>query len=178
MQSSSDSKFNSLPQLTHSPNLQKVLDRLTGSIKRDDLVQQTTNQLRDSLHVDRVVLYYFYQRWKGQVTFESLSSPEFSIYGSTGPDECFNGDYAQMYLEGRVRAISDIETEPIAPCHREFLHDLQVRANLVVPILTPKGLWGLLVAHHGSIRPWPYYDIEQMKLGAKTLAMAPSIRES
>ena len=81
-------------------------------------------------------------------------------------------------IEGRVRAIADIETEVIAPCHREFLRNLQVRANLVVPILTAKGLWGLLVAHHGSIRSWSHYDIEQVKSGAETLAAAPSIRES
>ena len=155
-----------------------MLDRLAGSIERDDLVQQTTNQVRDALSVDRVVLYYFYRRWKGQVTFESLSSPELSIYGSTGPDECFNGDYAEMYLEGRVRAISDIETEPIAPCHRDFLRDMQVRANLVVPVLTPKGLWGLLVAHHGSVHAWSDPDVEEMKSGARTLATAPSIQES
>ncbi len=178
MQIFSDSEPNPLPQLTHTPGLQKVLDRLAGSIERDNLVQQTTNQLRDALHVDRVVLYYFYRHWKGQVTFESLSSPELSIYGSTGPDECFNGDYAQMYLEGRVRAIPDVETASIALCHREFLRDMQVRANLVVPILTPKGLWGLLVAHHQSIHSWSHDDVEQMKSGAKALAMAPSIRES
>ncbi len=167
-----------LPQLTHTPRLQKVLDRLTTSIERDALVQQTTNQLRNALEVDRVVLYYFYRHWKGQVTFESLSSPELSIYGSTGPDQCFNGDYAQMYLEGRVRAIPDVETEPIAPCHRDFLRNMQVRANLVVPILTSNDLWGLLVAHHQSIHPWSHPDIEQMQSGAKTLATAPSIQES
>ncbi len=178
MQVYSDSNPDRLPQLTHAPSLQKVLDRISGTIERDQLVQQTTNQLRDNLAVDRVVLYYFYRQWKGQVTFESLSADELSIYGSTGPDECFNGDYAMMYLEGRVRAISDIETEAIAPCHREFLRDLQVRANLVVPILTAKGLWGLLVAHHRSIHPWSDFDIEQMRSGAKALSTAPSIRES
>ncbi len=178
MQVSSDSDPNRLPQLSHAPRLQRLLDRLSGSMERDRLVQEITDQLRDTLEVDRVVLYYFYRQWKGQVTFESLSSDECSIYGSTGPDECFNGDYAQMYLEGRVRAISDIETEAIAPCHREFLRTMQVRANLVVPILTQKGLWGLLVAHHRSIHPWSPSDIEQMKSGAKTLAMAPSIQES
>ncbi len=178
MQVYSNSDPNRLPQLTHPPNLQRVLDRLAGNIERDNLVQQTADQVRAALEVNRVVLYYFYRQWKGQVTFESLSSDKFSIYGSTGPDECFNGDYAKMYLEGRVRAIADIETEAIAPCHREFLRNLQVRANLVVPILTVKGLWGLLVAHHGSIRPWSHYDVEQMKSGAETLAKAPSIRES
>lgn len=64
--------------------LQILLDRLVKRMQRDELVRQTTNQLRESLQVDRVVLYYFYREWQGQVTFESLSSQEFSILGSTG----------------------------------------------------------------------------------------------
>ncbi|MEH1852238.1 MAG: GAF domain-containing protein [Nostoc sp.] len=159
--------------------LQKLLDRLVQTMQRDELVRQTTNQLRESLQVDRVVLYYFYGQWQGQVTFESLSSQEFSILGSTGPDGCFNDEYAALYLAGRVKAIADIELEPIESCHRDFLGNMQVRANLVVPILIPRGLWGLLAAHHcqGS-HSWSPSDIKMMQTGAQTLATAPYILES
>jgi GAF domain-containing protein len=163
----------------HDRGLQRVLDRLCQTIERDALVRQTTNQIRELLQVDRVVLYYFYSQWEGQVTFESLSSQEFSILGSTGPDDCFNNEYADMYLAGRVRAIADIETEPIQPCHRDFLRNLQVRANLVVPVLIPKRLWGLLIAHHCQApRSWLTSDIELMQEKAQTLATASCILES
>ena len=68
--------------------LQKILNRLTTKIQRDALVRETTQKLRESLEVNRVVLYYFYDEWHGQVTFESLSDDKFSILGSTGSDEC------------------------------------------------------------------------------------------
>jgi GAF domain-containing protein len=159
--------------------LQRVLNRLVHTMQRDALIKQTTNELRESLQVNRVVLYYFYSQWQGQVTFECLSSKEFSILGSTGPDECFNDKYAQMYLAGRVRAIADIEPEPIEGCHRDFLRNLQIRANLAVPVLIPRGLWGLLIAHHcQDTRPWSQSDIELMQAGAKTLATSPYILES
>ncbi|MBN3875376.1 MULTISPECIES: GAF domain-containing protein [unclassified Nostoc] len=159
--------------------LQKLLDRLVRSIEQNELVRQTTNQLRESLQVDRVVLYYFYSQWEGQVTFESLSSKEFSILGSTGPDDCFNNEYAGLYLAGRVKAIADIELEPIQPCHRDFLRNLQVRANLVVPIVIPRGLWGLLVAHYcQGPHDWSPSDIEMMQTGAQTLATDRNILES
>jgi GAF domain-containing protein len=159
--------------------LQNLLDRLVKTMQRDELVRQTTNQLRESLQVDRVVLYYFYSQWQGQVTFESLSSQEFSILGSTGPDDCFNNEYAALYLAGRIKAIADIELEPIQPCHRDFLYNLQVRANLVVPILIPRGLWGLLIAHHcQGPHYWSPSDIEIMQTGAQTLATDRNILES
>ena len=163
----------------YSHSIKRAFDRLNRSIERDSLVQTTTKSIHQSLQVDRVVLYYFYSRWRGQVTFESLSDERFSILGSTGGDDCFNDNYAELYLAGRVRAIADIQAEAIQPCHREFLESLHVQANLVVPILTPKGLWGLFVAHHcRAIHPWSAKDIELMQQGAKVLAAAPTIRDS
>ncbi|MBR8831853.1 MAG: hypothetical protein N5P05_002164 [Chroococcopsis gigantea SAG 12.99] len=158
---------------------QGLLLRLNKKMLRDELLQNTVNELRNILKSDRVVIYYFYTQWKGQVIFESLSDDQFSILGSTGPDQCFNDEYATLYLAGRVRSISDIESEPIAECHRDFLRYLKIKANLVVPILTSQGLWGLLIAHHcQSDRQWLNDEIEQMKQAAVTLSLAPSIRNS
>ncbi len=159
--------------------LQKILDRLSDTLARDTLVQRTTDELRELLMVDRVVLYYFYRQWSGQVTFESLSDSKFSILGSTGANDCFNGEYAALYEARRWRAIADIELEPIQPCHRDFLRTMQIRANLVVPILNQRRLWGLLIAHNcHSPRPWLASDIKAMQTGAYNLAIAPSIKNS
>jgi GAF domain-containing protein len=161
------------------PSLQTIFDRLCRDLAKDTLIQTTTDRLRQELNADRLVLYYFYYKWAGRVTFESLSDPKFSILGSSGPDECFNGEYAKLYEDGRVRAITDIESEPIQSCHRDFLRELQVKANLVVPILTDRGLWGLLVAHHcQSTYTWNPREISAMQTGAKNLALSPNIRES
>ncbi|HEY9726730.1 MAG TPA: GAF domain-containing protein [Chroococcales cyanobacterium] len=161
-------------------DLQRITNRLVNTLRRDILVQTTVNNLRTVLNIDRVVLYYFYREWEGRVTFESLSSSNFSIFGATGPDECFNSEYAALYLAGRVRAIPDIEVEPINPCHRDFLRGMQVRANLAVPVLiNSQRLWGLLVAHHcQDVHAWSTADIESMQKAAKELSISPSIQDS
>ena len=159
--------------------LRRVADRLAQTLERDALVQSTVESLRKQFQVDRVLLYYFYRHWKGQVTFEALSDPALSIFGSTGADDCFNDQYAALYLEGRVQAIENVETVSIHPCHLNFLRDIQVKANLVAPILTRKGLWGLLIAHHGQApRPWSEADIQMIRTAANHLSTAPSIRDS
>ncbi|MCC0179160.1 GAF domain-containing protein [Waterburya agarophytonicola K14] len=160
------------------PGLEKLLHRLSNNLSEDKLVQNVTNNVRKQIGVDRVLLYYFYRQWEGRVTFESLSYVNYSILGSTGPDECFNIEYAKLYLNGRVSAIANIDTAPIAECHRDFLKTIGVQANLVVPILTSAGLWGLLVAHHcQSSFDWLPKHIEIMKTGAKKLAEAKTIQE-
>jgi GAF domain-containing protein len=161
------------------PSLQSIFDRLSRDLARDTLIQTTTDELRKTLNADRLVLYYFYYEWSGRVTFESLSDPKFSILGDSGPDECFNGEYAKLYEDGRVRAITNIESEPIQSCHRDFLRQIEVKANLVVPVLIDRGLWGLLVAHQcHSIYAWSPTEILAMQAGAKKLAVSDSIRNS
>lgn len=159
------------------PGLEKLLQRLTNSLAEDLLVQSVTDNIRNKLQVDRVVLYYFYRQWSGRVTFESLSSNKYSILGSTGPDDCFNGEYAAWYQNGRVSAIADIATAPIADCHRDFLREMGVKANLVVPVVPNSSLWGLLVAHHcqNSV-DWSTSQITMMQAGANTLARSETIR--
>jgi GAF domain-containing protein len=159
--------------------LQQIVNRLADTLKRDVLVEKSLYEIREVLQSDRALLYYFYRQWQGRVTCEMLSSIELSILGSTGPDECFNAEYAALYEAGRVRAIADIETEPIHKCHRDFLRGMKVRANLAVPILTAKGLWGLLIAHQCSgPRNWARSDIEFMQKKAQNIAMSPTVQDS
>jgi GAF domain-containing protein len=165
-----------MSQIDGDQALQQVLTRLGQTLERDALVQETLSSLRLLFDVDRVVLYYFYRRWKGQVTAESLRDQRLSIYGTTGADECFNDQYAEMYLAGRIKATSDITQAGLDPCHLEFLQSIRVQANLVAPILNRQGLWGLIVAHHcRAPREWSQRDIEAMAEAAHYLANSSTI---
>lgn len=161
----------------HDPGLQRIADRLILTLTRDRLVQDTLNRLRSHLQVDRVVLYYFYRPWQGQVTAESLADPSLSILGSTGADDCFNGDYAARYLAGRTRAIADVSQAGLDPCHLEFLQQIHVRANLVVPVLVHQRLWGLLIAHHcQSSHHWAPTDLDAVQAAADQLSQSPALQ--
>ncbi|NJN20967.1 MAG: GAF domain-containing protein [Leptolyngbya sp. RL_3_1] len=158
--------------------LQRVTQRLAQVLARDQQVQTTLHDLRDTFQVDRVVLYYFYRRWQGQVTAEALRHPDLSILGSTGADDCFNGDYAQQYLEGRMRAIADVTQADLHPCHLAFLESIQVTANLVAPILAKERLWGLLVVHHcQGPRPWSKANLAQLKAASAALSASPALNQ-
>ncbi|MGL4378788.1 MAG: hypothetical protein ACRCT1_20295, partial [Microcoleaceae cyanobacterium] len=74
-------------------SLNLIINRLINNLKRDVLIQRQLYDIREHLDVDRIVLYYFYRKWKGQVIAESLKSQDLSILGSTGAEDCFNQEY-------------------------------------------------------------------------------------
>jgi GAF domain-containing protein len=160
-------------------DLSSVLSRITNKLQQDQIVSDALHRLREQLDVDRVALYYFYKQWKGQVTFEAISEKKYSIIGSTGADDCFNLEYAGLYLAGRIHTIDDIEKATISACHQDFLRGLQVRSNLVAPVLTHGKLWGLLVGHHcQAVRAWKISDIDLIRQYSHDLAFAPSISDA
>lgn len=158
-------------------SLNRVNERLNKTLARNRLLQDAINELQAELVVNRVVLYYFYREWKGQVIVESLSHPQYSILGSTGADDCFNDNYAQLYLEGRISQVNDVELAGYEECHLEFLRSIQVRANLVVPVIVHERLWGLLIAHHHEPRHWTAGDRQTMQTQAHRLEASPVLVE-
>ncbi|MGB3203789.1 MAG: diguanylate cyclase [Crinalium sp.] len=100
---------------------------------------------------------YFSPRWKAMLGYQ----------------EVFPQDYHQLYCDGRIRAIADVEKGGIAPCLVEFLHYLQVKAKLVVAILQGEKLWGLLIAHNCSApRVWQPLEINLLSSLATQVAIA------
>jgi two-component system, cell cycle sensor histidine kinase and response regulator CckA len=96
----------------------------------------------------------------GRVVAEAVESPWVALLSTSFRDSCFLQDYAEQYRQGRVTAIADIQAAELEPCYREFLTRLQVRANLVVPIIGQDSLWGLIVAQHCSApRLWQVSEI-------------------
>jgi len=141
--------------------LNQVSTQIRKSLKPKVIQQTTVHEIRQLLNADRVVIYRFEDGWRGRVIVESVIEPWCSTLGNIGADNCFAKEYAELYHQGRTKAIADVETANIDDCHRAFLRQLQVRANLIVPILVQDDLWGLLIAHQCSEpRQWQEDETE------------------
>jgi len=163
--------------------------RIYQSVELDQILHTTVAEVRQLLDCDRVVIYRFNQDWSGKIMVESTSSAAFSLLGRAIADPCLQSTWVEAYKEGRVRSIEDIYTADINPCHIEFLEELGIRANLVVPILQhdslldegvlkpgtehPKRLWGLLIAHQCSApRSWQKLEVAFLQQLANHVATA------
>ncbi|MEG3974849.1 GAF domain-containing protein [Microcoleus sp. herbarium8] len=174
---------------------QESLLRLIGNQIRSTLdlgtiLQTAVREVRQLLQCDRVIIYQFEDNWQGKVVVEDMTVPWPSILGDMGADKCFRGDYAALYQQGRVKAINDIFNSGLEPCHVDFLDSLQVKANLIVPIITssneensqspaeisnlkPGRLWGLLIAHEcRDTRNWQRQEMELLSQLADQMAIA------
>ncbi|MGC9503012.1 GAF domain-containing sensor histidine kinase [Baaleninema sp.] len=161
--------------------LRLVTNKVRNTLDTQTILQTAVQGARRLLQADRVVIYQFHENWHGSVVVEDVVRPWTSVLGNMGADDCFSGEYAHLYREGRVRAIDDVQADDkLDRCHVEFLERLQVRANLIVPILLGKPrrndlpqLWGLLIAHHcRAPRRWKTRESHLMTQLADQLAIA------
>ncbi len=134
------------------------------SLNLTEILQTTVTEIRQILQSDRVIVYQFQPNRCGIVIKESISDPALSIQGLIMPEEHFPPTWVTPYQQGRTRVMQDIYTDPgLSDCHREFLEHLQVRSNLIVPLLFQDHLWGLLIAHHCTApRYWTTNEVDLM----------------
>jgi diguanylate cyclase (GGDEF)-like protein/PAS domain S-box-containing protein len=135
--------------------------------------QTTVDAVQQLLGCDRALLYQFAADQSGQVVVEAVLDPQWSILGQTVHDPCFEASWLTPYDERQARAIADVATANLTPCHAEFLAGFQVKANLVVPVLCEARLWGLLIAHNCSApRDWLPEEIATLQQLAVQVGIA------
>ncbi|MBD2102211.1 MHYT domain-containing protein [Leptolyngbya sp. FACHB-261] len=153
--------------------LRLVTEQIRSSLDLPTVLQTVVREVQQLLTTDRVLIYQFSHDWQGEVVVEQVSGNWRSTLGLIGQDDCFSKEYVQLYQGGRVRAVSDILEAGLESCHVEFLQNLQVRANLIVPILIGSKLWGLLIAHECKApRNWQVPEMRLLQQIANQLAIA------
>jgi GAF domain-containing protein/ActR/RegA family two-component response regulator len=150
-----------------------IAQRIRQSLDLDTILNTTVAEIRQLLHVDRVLIYRFEPDWSGVVVVESVAKRDHSIIGKTFIDHCFQQGFVEQYRQGRIQTLEDIYTGGLAQCHIDLLAGLGVRANLVVPILQEEKLWGLLLANQCvQPRQWMPLEVDLMKQLSTQVAIA------
>ncbi|MBD2448300.1 GAF domain-containing protein [Nostoc sp. FACHB-152] len=149
--------------------------KIRESLQLEDILQTTVQEVQKLLHADRVLIFRLCPDGSGTVVKEAVLPGWPVVLGQNILDPCFQQDYVEKYRQGRISAIFDIEKADIQECHREFLRQFGVKANLVVPILIREGIWGLLVAHQcAHPRHWKNFETELLLQIANQIGIALS----
>ncbi len=155
---------------------EEIIYAIRQSLDTQKIFQTATREIRQLLDADRVGIFYFDPNCnfsQGQFVAEDVVSGFPSGLATKIQDLCFAKGSALEYSQGKVLAIADIYTESINDCYVETLKHFQIRANLVVPLLQGKKLWGLLCIHQCSKpRQWEKDEINIVQKIANQLSIA------
>lgn len=150
-----------------------IAQRIRQSLDLATILNTTVAEVRQFLQVDRVLIYRFEPDWGGVITVESVADTQFSVIGKRVKDHCFSEGYVEQYLHGRVYCVEDIYTANLAQCHVNLLASLGVRANLLVPIVQDKTLWGMLIANQCTEpRRWDALEVDLLQQLSTQVAIA------
>lgn len=165
----------SIPMADQQQTLAGVIARIRESLDLETIFQTTATEVRQLLRADRVGVFRFYPDlpWEGALVAEDVAAGVSSILAQRIQDHCFSDRFAVHYQQGRINAVSDFEANGFEPCYVELMQSLQVRANIVAPLLLGQELWGLLCIHQcQGPRKWQHTEIEFVRQIADHLSVA------
>lgn len=146
---------------------EEIIYAIRQSLDPQEIFRTATREIRQLLDADRVGIFYFEPNSnfsQGQFVAEDVVSEFPSGLATQIEDLCFAEGSAIEYSQGKVLAIADINAEDVKDCYIKMLEHFQVKANLVVPLLQGKKLWGLLCIHQCSEpRQWQESEIDLLQ---------------
>lgn len=146
--------------------------QIRRSLKSEDVLYTTVNEIRQALKSDRVVIYRFHPDWSGIIVAESVADGWIKTIGKTVHDP-FRQDYIAMYTNGEVRATDNVNEAGYTNCHCQILEDFHIKANLVAPIIINNQLISILCVHQCSQpRHWRKFEIDLVRHLAIQVAIA------
>lgn len=154
-----------IAQQTESAQRSQVLNQIIVKIRRsssaEDILTTSVDEVRTALVCDRVVVYRFAPDYlSGTITAESVATGWVKALGKVINDPLEAG-VVDRYRDGRVWSMDDLSQATLTHCHCEILERLEVKANIVAPILQNKELIGLICAHQcSSPRPWKVEEVD------------------
>ncbi len=137
-----------------------VIERIRQTLDLEAIFRATTEEVREILNCDRVVVYRFYDNWSGEFLYESVKEGWRPLTWTPGLKTVWEDTYLQETQGGRYRhhetlSINNIYEANLTSCHIQILEQFQVKAFAIVPVFVGEHLWGLLGAYENSgSRQW------------------------
>ncbi|NJK65821.1 MAG: GAF domain-containing protein [Microcoleus sp. SU_5_3] len=153
--------------------VEAIARRVRQSLELAEILNTTVAELQQILAVDRVMVYQLLPDGSGKVIAEAVADECSHILDRVFAEEVFSPENYQHYLEGRICAISERDGRDFTPCLVNFMQEIEVKAELVAPIVQLNQLWGLLIAHqYDRPRQWQEWEINLFQQLANQLAIA------
>jgi hypothetical protein len=112
-----------------------------------NFLSNSLEEARAALDLDRLLIYHLNRQGSGHVAMEALAYGRESALEASIDDRCIPDNLIDAYQKGRVVAVNDTTKANFHPDHLALMESLQVKANLILPIISQGELFGLLIGH-------------------------------
>ena len=153
-----------------------VVTKMRDSLDIETIFTTMSREVRTALAADRVGIYRFDPQSafnEGELVAEDVLSAYPAALGAKVKDHCFGENYANLYTQGRINTLNDIDEAGLKDCYVAFLNQFQIKASLTAPVLKGDKLWGLLCIHQCSQpRHWQESEIQFAREIASQVSVA------
>ncbi|MDJ0743902.1 MAG: GAF domain-containing protein [Xenococcaceae cyanobacterium MO_167.B27] len=180
----------------------KIIEKIRNYQDIETIFRMTTQEMRQALQNDRVVVYRFNPDWSGKFVAESVGAAWDSLMlkqttdrflidnksnnprclmrewseeeGTVEPDSWLKATKGGNYTKGqKYSAVKDLYNHGFADCYIQTVERYQAKAYIIAPIFLGEELWGLLAAHQNDgARDWEQSEIDLMVQVADQLTIA------
>ncbi|MGK7915861.1 MAG: methyl-accepting chemotaxis protein, partial [Prochloraceae cyanobacterium] len=152
-----------------SASQSRFLAEITGAsvvdqLELERLFERAVAKAREILQLDRMLIYRINSDGSGYVNYESVANSFPRAYNYKELNSYISQQLVQEYCTGQMGANTDITQAGLHPQYLQLLERLQVKADLVVPLIQQGQLYGLLMAHHcQTTHSWQTREINFIK---------------
>lgn len=167
---------------TYQMAAMQAMEKIQGSVFAEQLIDITTNEIRELTDFDRVMYYTLDEDYNGQVVAEATVRGVDSFLGLRFPASDIPQRVRKLYISSKSRYLPDLfdpqtllfpEINPIskrplemtplilravAPTHVEYMRNLGINSSLSFTILKEGRMIGMFACHHYSGKTVPYVN--------------------
>jgi len=156
-----------------SQKLHETTSKLRESLDREKIFSAAVKGTRVGLNADRTIIYLLDENQQGTIRAESVTSGWPTTLGKVIAHPFFAPEYLEQFQLGQVIAVENLEESSLTKEQLSGLKPLEIKANLIAPILVQGKLLGFLVAHQCSnVRTWQKIEIDFLRQVAVQLGFA------
>ena len=182
--------------------ISNIVQRISSSLKLEEIFRGATQEVRKLLQVDRAIVYRFNPDWTGEVLAESAGSEWVSVMelqqtdqslfskdmnaneqctlknlkagSALDQDTYFINNQGGEYTRGKkFNVVNDVYAAKFSSCYLQSLEKYQAKAYIIVPIFQETKLWGLFAIYQNSgPRDWKVNELNLLLKIAPQLGIA------
>ncbi|MCL1472215.1 PAS domain S-box protein [Argonema antarcticum] len=175
-------------QLERQRALGVIVQQIRESLDINQILVTVTQQVKEILGGDRVIVFRLFGNGRSQIVKESVSSQFPALKDRHWDNEVWSQEILNCYWQGKPRIVPDVMTDISSDCLVEYCIQGQIQSKIVAPILQEvrgsephrwvapdqsNKLWGVLIIHAcREKRVWQESEAQLLQQIANQLAIA------